>query len=115
MKFIKVPGPQAEAALYNFSNTSLIVLVLIYLVSVSLIAFALFGIDKYKSVKGYWRTSESSLLFWAFIGGALGAKIAQRVFRHKTRKEPFRSTLNAISYWNVLLYIGATVYLYTQP
>jgi uncharacterized membrane protein YsdA (DUF1294 family) len=38
----------------------------------------------------------STLLGLALIGGSFGAITAQHWFRHKTRKEPFRSTLYGI-------------------
>ena len=45
---------------------------------------------------GHWRVSEARLLQFAFLGGSLGAFAAQRLLRHKTRKEPFRTQLMAI-------------------
>jgi len=46
---------------------------------------------------GEWRTPESTLLMLAFIGGSPGAILGQQIFRHKTKKEPFRSRLLAIA------------------
>jgi uncharacterized membrane protein YsdA (DUF1294 family) len=60
----------------------------------SLFAFVAFHSDKRRAERGAWRWSETSLLALAFLGGWPGAKLAQRRFRHKTRKEPFRSILN---------------------
>lgn len=48
-----------------------------------------FGIDKRKAVNRQWRIPESALLKAALVG-PLGAWIAMRVFRHKTRKAKFR-------------------------
>jgi uncharacterized membrane protein YsdA (DUF1294 family) len=66
------------------------------LVLINLITFWSFRYDKRQSRTGGWRISESTLLSLAFVGGSVGAKVAQRRYRHKTRKEPFRSTLNFI-------------------
>lgn len=60
-----------------------------YLIAVNLYLFCLMGYDKYQAVKQGWRVPEANLLFMGAIGGGLGGLIAQRVFRHKTRKKKF--------------------------
>ncbi|WP_317057910.1 DUF1294 domain-containing protein [Roseovarius rhodophyticola] len=65
--------------------------------------------DKRCAQRHSWRVSENTLLTWAFLGGALGGKYAQWVCRHKTSKEPFRSSLNALVCWNTILYLVAIV------
>ncbi|MGL4238690.1 DUF1294 domain-containing protein [Tabrizicola sp.] len=62
----------------------------------SLIAYAAFAHDKAQARSGGWRVPEQTLLWLAIFGGWPGAKIAQRRHRHKTRKEPFRTLLNAV-------------------
>ncbi|MCE8001640.1 DUF1294 domain-containing protein [Billgrantia ethanolica] len=57
----------------------------------SVITFAMYGIDKAAAERGQWRTSEATLLFAGLIGGWPGALIAQRLFRHKTRKQQFQA------------------------
>ncbi|OYX43089.1 MAG: hypothetical protein B7Z02_10300 [Rhodobacterales bacterium 32-67-9] len=56
----------------------------------------MFVLDKRQAQSAGRRISEATLLRLAFIGGSLGAKLAQHRLRHKTRKEPFRSNLNMI-------------------
>lgn len=56
----------------------------------SVITFAIYGIDKAAAGKGRRRTPEATLLFAGLIGGWPGALVAQRLFRHKTRKQPFQ-------------------------
>ncbi len=56
-------------------------------------AFAAFGIDKAKAERGAWRVSESTLLWLALFGGSPGAYAGRRLFRHKTRKQPFNRQL----------------------
>ena len=41
--------------------------------------------------------SEARLLGLAFLGGSPGAYAARRLFRHKTRKQPFSGNLHAIA------------------
>ena len=48
------------------------------------------------------RIRESTLLTTAFVGGAIGAKLGQRRFRHKTRKQPFATILNVALGLNLL-------------
>jgi uncharacterized membrane protein YsdA (DUF1294 family) len=59
-------------------------------------AFVAFWWDKRRAKADAWRISERTLLGLALIGGSLGAISAQQVFRHKTRKEPFRTLLYLI-------------------
>jgi uncharacterized membrane protein YsdA (DUF1294 family) len=67
--------------------------ILTYLALVNATAFAAFGWDKRCAMSGDRRIPERTLLGLALIGGSLGAVAAQQMFRHKTRKEPFRTLL----------------------
>lgn len=62
---------------------------IIYSVSIKFFTFLAFAIDKRKSRRNEWRISESTLLFLSLIGGALGAFIAMKLYRHKTQKSKF--------------------------
>ncbi|MEQ8843731.1 MAG: DUF1294 domain-containing protein [Phycisphaerales bacterium] len=57
----------------------------------SVIAFVRYGLDKRASSKGGWRTKEATLRKLELAGGAFGAAIAQKRFRHKTSKPGFRA------------------------
>ncbi|MBL0916731.1 MAG: DUF1294 domain-containing protein [Sphingopyxis sp.] len=46
-------------------------------------------LDKQFAENGSRRIAESTLLLWAFLGGAFGTVAAARLVRHKTRKQPF--------------------------
>jgi uncharacterized membrane protein YsdA (DUF1294 family) len=52
--------------------------------------FLLYGRDKAAARRGGRRTPEVTLHLLALAGGWPGALLAQRVFRHKTKKQPFR-------------------------
>lgn len=56
----------------------------------SAISFLLYGLDKRAATRGGWRTSEARLHFFDLLGGWPGGLLAQRVFRHKTRKASFQ-------------------------
>ena len=62
---------------------------IIYIVTVSIISFAMFGIDKYRSMNHAWRISEAALIFSAIIGGSIGSLLGMRVFHHKTKHIKF--------------------------
>jgi len=68
-----------------------------YVVVINVIAFAAFGTDKRLAQAGAWRISEARLLGLAFVGGSPGAYAGRRLFRHKTRKQPFSGELHAIA------------------
>ncbi len=65
----------------------------IYLVIINVVTFVLYGIDKWKAIHNKWRIREATLLVTAGAGGSLGAFIAMRMFRHKTRKWYFKYTV----------------------
>ncbi|MBT9472946.1 MAG: DUF1294 domain-containing protein [Phenylobacterium sp.] len=67
-----------------------------YLLIANLAAFAAMGWDKSSARRGVERIPERTLLTLAAAGGGLGAVLAQQVFRHKTRKQPFANILVAI-------------------
>ncbi len=52
-------------------------------------AFLVFGWDKLAARSGWSRVRERTLLALTLAGG-LGAMAASSLFRHKTRKQPFR-------------------------
>jgi uncharacterized membrane protein YsdA (DUF1294 family) len=66
------------------------------LAGINLLTFAVFGHDKAQARAGGRWVSEARLIFFALCGGWAGAKLAQRRFRHKTRKQPFGRVLNVI-------------------
>ena len=55
----------------------------------SLFTFVLYAADKRKAQKGQWRIKEATLLWAGFFGGAAGALLAMRKFRHKTKHKYF--------------------------
>jgi len=63
--------------------------VLAYL-TCSIVTFSAYLLDKSKAKRGAWRTPESTLHFFALIGGWPGAAIAQQTLRHKSKKRDFR-------------------------
>ena len=64
-------------------------LLLIWLGTVSVLSFLLFGWDKLMAKLGRSRIPEAALLGAAFLGGGAGALLGMLLFRHKIRKAPF--------------------------
>lgn len=67
------------------------------IVTINFVTWLAFGWDKQQAVEGGRRVRESDLLLLAAIGGTPGAFLARRMFRHKTRKQPFSGRLVAIA------------------
>jgi uncharacterized membrane protein YsdA (DUF1294 family) len=85
----------------------------------SLASFAAFGFDKRRATTGGRRVPERTLLVLALLGGWPGAILAQRRFRHKTRKASF-----LIAFWVMVVLhvalVGAVAYAlcgspFTEP
>lgn len=55
----------------------------------SLITFIVYAWDKSSAMNDRWRTQESTLHLFALIGGWPGALLAQRLIRHKSKKQSF--------------------------
>ena len=64
-----------------------------WLLIINVLAFAMYGLDKYKAMKHAWRIPEATLLGLAALGGAYGALLAMQMFRHKTRHIKFTLTV----------------------
>ncbi|WP_113093423.1 DUF1294 domain-containing protein [Rhizobium sp. Leaf311] len=67
-----------------------------FFLAFNVVVFAIYWLDKSAAKNGGRRIRESTLLWLAAIGGSAGAVLAQRLLRHKTQKEPFRTILLAI-------------------
>lgn len=69
---------------------------LIYLAAINIIAFFLYGIDKWKAQRNKWRVTEARLLWIAVAGGSIGALLGMKIWHHKTQHAKFRFGLPAI-------------------
>ena len=82
-----------------------------FLLSVNVIAFFMYGIDKWKAKKDKWRTSEATLMWLAVIGGSIGAWLGMKVWHHKTMHKKFRYGLPLIIIVQIALIIFAYEYI----
>lgn len=85
----------------NYNNFDISIF---YLILINLVAFIVFGIDKYKAKKRSWRIPESNLIILAMLGGSLGGLIGMYVFRHKTNKLKFTIGMPMILLLNILIW-----------
>jgi uncharacterized membrane protein YsdA (DUF1294 family)/cold shock CspA family protein len=82
----------------------------LYLVG-SAVAFLAYAFDKSAARKDQWRTRESTLHLFALVGGWPGALAAQRLLRHKSKKQSFQ-----IMFWvTVVLNCSALAWLWSYP
>lgn len=81
---------------------------LYYLLAVNIVAFVLYGIDKYKAKRNKWRVSEAALLTVAVIGGSIGAWAGMRLWHHKTMHKKFKFGIPAI----IILQVALMVYIH---
>ena len=77
-------------------DTTLQNIVLIYLVTINVVTFFMYGIDKWKAKKSKMRIRETALLGLAVLGGSIGAWLGMKVWHHKTLHKKFRFGVPAI-------------------
>ncbi len=73
--------------------------------TVSLVTFIAYALDKLAAQSNRWRTSESTLHFLAIAGGWPGALLAQQYLRHKSAKREFRAVFWATVVINVTAFV----------
>jgi uncharacterized membrane protein YsdA (DUF1294 family) len=71
--------------------------VVLYVLAINAMTYAAFAWDKRAAERRAWRVPERRLLMLAVFGGTPGALAGQQLLRHKTRKEPFRTSLWTIA------------------
>lgn len=79
---------------------------LLWVVAVSLLAFALCGLDKRAARRHAERTPEAVLLGVALVGGSPGLFVGMVTFRHKTRKVSFLARFLVV----IILQAGAAIW-----
>ena len=88
-----------------------VAIIIYYLLTINLLTFVTYGIDKYKARHKHWRVREASLLLLAVLGGSPAALLAMYLFGHKTQHNKFRYGVPAILIAQVLLVVFVYKYL----
>lgn len=83
---------------------------LLHVALLSVIAYALFAWDKRRARKQGRRISEANLLWLIVLGGAVGAWLGMRQFRHKTQHRLFRFGVPVV----LLAHVAAVAWLAAQ-
>ena len=86
--------------------------ILIYLVAINIVAFFLYGIDKWKAKRNKWRVTEARLLWIAVAGGSIGALLGMKIWHHKTQHAKFRFGLPAILVLQIAAVLAAGYYYF---
>ena len=76
---------------------------LLALLAMNVVTFFVYGIDKLKAKKSWWRIPEATLLALAALGGSIGAWLGMKVWHHKTLHKKFRYGVPAIIIVQLLL------------
>lgn len=74
-----------------FSSKTALLFVVFQIVSMNVTTFIAYGLDKRAARRGAWRVPERDLHLLEFLGGWIGAWVAQKFFRHKTSKKSYQA------------------------
>jgi len=83
---------------------------LIYLAAINIVAFFLYGIDKWKARHDKWRITEARLIWIAVAGGSIGALLGMKIWHHKTKHNKFRFGLPAILILQIVAVVAVVYY-----
>jgi uncharacterized membrane protein YsdA (DUF1294 family) len=95
--------PFTQAIAMSWTTATIIAIVMALFWLVNILSWMLMRADRDRAIRNDRRIPESTLLLTALLGGSIGTKLAQRRFRHKTRKEPFRTIVNLILAGQIML------------
>lgn len=79
--------------------------------AINAIMFALYGVDKRRAIRGAWRIPEKTLLTGTWLLGGVGAWLAMRIFRHKTKHIAFQVSAPIGAILSLLLMLLASARL----
>ena len=95
-----------------FSYKIILLFLMFHLICINLTTFIAYGIDKHAAVRRAWRVPENDLHMLEFLGGWIGARLGQKIFRHKTAKKSFQNmyrlmiVLEFMAIWIILKFLG---------
>lgn len=82
-------------------------IVLLYLISISVVAVVITIYDKYAAIRDKWRISERALFVVSVLGGGVAMLTTMLLIRHKTRKYSFMIGIPAI----IVLQIAVAIFI----
>jgi uncharacterized membrane protein YsdA (DUF1294 family) len=84
--------------------------IFLYFLAINALTYFLYWWDKRQARWSGSRIPETVLLLVGFAGGSVGAFVAQRVCRHKTKKQPFKTI-----FWILVIVQLYLVFAYFNP
>lgn len=75
----------------------------IYLISINVLTFIMYGADKLMAVKHWRRIRERTLIGMALAGGSVGASFGMEMFRHKTKHNKFKIGIPLILFLHIII------------
>ncbi len=94
-----------------FSYKTILLFLVFQVVCVNITTFVAYGVDKKAAKQGQWRVPEKDLHTLEFLGGWIGAWLAQKFFRHKTAKKSYQRmyklmiVMEFIALWLILKFL----------
>ncbi|WP_414430573.1 DUF1294 domain-containing protein [Alcanivorax sp. IL3] len=85
-----IVGAFYGAVWWFFSQNAFWFFLIIFLLLIAGLTFLMFGLDKRAALNERQRVPENTLHLLSLAGGWPGGLLARPLFRHKTRKQPFR-------------------------
>jgi len=84
-------------------------LLIIYVVVINIVTYCVYAADKSYAKKDKWRVPEKTLILLAVIGGSVGALLAMKVLRHKTKHVKFYLGVPVILALQVIAVLAAII------
>ncbi|MGP4108355.1 DUF1294 domain-containing protein [Virgibacillus sp. L01] len=83
-------------------------MIILFLIGVNAIAFILMGIDKKKAIRHKYRIPERTFWGLAILGGAIGALLGMKRYRHKTKHRLFVIGMPTLIVIHIILFVYLT-------
>lgn len=74
-----------------FAPKTLLLFLVYQFISINLVTFLAYWVDKRAAVRGAWRISERNLHALEMLGGWSGALAGQKILHHKNKKKSYRA------------------------
>ena len=94
-----------------FSFKTILLFIVVQFVSINIFTFFAYWKDKESAIKREWRIPEKDLHWLELLGGWSGALIAQKIFRHKTRKHSFQIVFWLVPFLQIAFVVIILQYL----
>lgn len=89
-----------------FHQKILLFFLVFQLISINLVTFLAYGVDKKAARGGQWRIPESDLHTLEFLGGWIGALAGQKIFHHKNKKRSYQTF-----FWMMMIFETGLIFV----